>query len=239
MRSHFCVFRPHSCRFSQLKWLEVRYLLDHQVIFSLPFRAFTLFFALSIPSVAQSQEATGEDTSFLGPFGPPLSAIFADGPLLSWLAGILVVIAVVLLIGHRLRLNRRVARLGIAGLRNGPRFRVVDAMCHAVWKGRKINETRLARALEIARGATDMDFSIDHIREIALRADRLIIPTNFYWMRDGLTVDEKMVIFNAALSVLLADGPLMRSDRAFLRTLARGLGLGRKQLRHLTHLTST
>lgn len=209
------------------------------MIFSSFFRAFTLFFALSIPSVVQSQEAAGEDASFLGPLGPPLRALFADGPLLSGLAGIFAVIAVVLLIGHRLRLRRRAARLKIAGLRNGARFRVVDAMCHAVWKGRKIDETRLARALEIARGATEMDFSIDHMREIALRVDRLIIPTNFYWMRDGLTVDEKMVIFNATVSVLLADGPLMRSDRAFLRTLARGLGLGRKQLRHLTHLTST
>lgn len=219
--------------------LKIFCLLGRLVNFSLFSRAFALFFTIIFPSFTHAQGAVVDDTSFFGPFGPPLQAIFMNGLILSWLGGILAVIAIGLFVGHRLRLKRRAARLGITGLRNGPRFRVVDAMCHAVWKGRKIDETRLARTLEIARDATEMDFSIDHIREIALRVDRLIVPTNFYWMREGLTVDEKMVIFNATVSVLLADGPLMRSDRAFLRTLARGLGLGRKQLRHLTHLTST
>lgn len=192
--------------------------------------------AILLPVAAFANVPSDSEGAFLGPLGAPLHRFLTEVNFLPWIAGCVAVIAVVLLVGHRLRLTRRRARLGIAGLKNGPRFRVVDAMCHAVWKSHKIDEARLSRALEIARDTTEMNFTKNHLREMALRADRLIIPTNFYWMRDGLTGTERMVIFNATVSVLLADGPLTRSDRAFLRTLARGLGLGRKELRDLAHL---
>lgn len=208
------------------------------MIFPFLRRAFALLFLVS-PGAAGAQGDTSSDSSFLGPLGPPLRAFFANDQILPWIAGVLAVAAIVLLVAHRLRLKRRAARVQITGLRNGPRFRVVDAMCHAVWKGRKIDEARLARTLEIARDTTNMDFTIDHMREVALRADRLIIPANFHWMREGLKPEEKLVVFNTTVSVLLADGPLTRSDRAFLRTVARGLRLGRKQLRHLAHLVLT
>lgn len=194
--------------------------------------------ALLWPVTARANQSTGTQETFLGPLSAPLQRLFTEVSFLPWIAGCLTVIALVLLVVHRLRIARRHARVAISGLKNGPRFRVVDAMCHALWRSHKINESRLSRALEIARDTTDMNFTKDHLREIAQRADRLIIPTNFYWMRDGLTGPERMVIFNATVSVLLADGPLLRADRAFLRTLARGLGLGRKELRDLAHLTA-
>ncbi len=97
----------------------------------------------------------------------------------------------------------------------------------------------MKRALQIARDTTGMDFTSTHMREMAQRADRLIVPTNFDWMREDLNREEKLLIFNATLSVLLADGPMGRSDRVFLRTLARGLRLGRTDLRALARLITT
>ncbi|WP_179378216.1 hypothetical protein [Jannaschia marina] len=187
---------------------------------------------------AHAADAPGQ-APFLGPWAASLLEGFRLGQILPWVAGCLAVTAAFLLVGHRMRRRRRALRLEIAGLRNGPRFSAVDAMCHAVWKGRTIEAARLARALEIARDTTEMDFTASHLREIARRADRLILPTNFYWMRDGLTRPERMVIFNATVSVLLADGPLTRADRAFLRTLTRGLGLRQDDLRDLARLVAT
>jgi hypothetical protein len=192
--------------------------------------------ALLSLNTARADDTIAPENAFFGTFGERMAAWLSASNLLPWAGGCLAVIAVTLLVGHRFRLARRKARIDIAGLRNGPRFRLVDTMCHAVWKGRKIDEARLTRALQIARDITQMDFTSDHLREIALRADRLIVPTNFYWMRGDLTRSERMVIFNATVSVLLADGPLTRSDRAFLRTVARGLGLRDDDLRDLAHL---
>ena len=137
---------------------------------------------------------------------------------------------------HALRKWRRDIRREILGLGNGPRFRCVDAMCHAAWSGGTLRRARLERALEIARGSTDMNFTADHLREAATRCDRIIRPVNFRWMREGLNRDEKMAIFNAATSVSLADGPLDSGDRTFLRHLTRGLGLDRRELRDLSRL---
>ena len=160
----------------------------------------------------------------------------AQAYVLPTIIGTLVLIAAALLIWQRMRIARREIRRRITGLKNGPRFRAFDAMVHAVWRNRRIDEDRLRRAHGIARDMTDMDFTIAHIREAAMRADRLILPTNFLWMREGLEQPEKLVIFNATVSVLLADGPLTRADRGFLRALTRGLGLGRRELRDLGHL---
>ncbi|WP_298436719.1 hypothetical protein [uncultured Jannaschia sp.] len=161
---------------------------------------------------------------------------FDPAQLLPWVAGCIAVAAVAVMIGDRLRRRRRDMRQAILGLGNGPRFRAVDAICHAVWKGRKIEGERLKRALEIARATTDMDYTADHIREAAARADRVHLPLSFRWMREGLTDAEKMVIFNSTLSVLLADAPLTHADRAFLGRLTRGLGLKRRHLRNLGRL---
>lgn len=195
----------------------------------------TALTVLSRPANAQISEPR-MGLSFLP---EPVAEWLETFRVLPWSAGCLAVIAIVLLVGHRMRLRRRAIRTEILGLPNGgPRFRVVDAMVHAVWMGRKINEDRLKRALEVARDTTNMDYTLDHMREAAMRADRIIIPLNFHWMRDGLSRDEKMVIFNATVSVLLADGPMTRSDRAFLRTLTNGLGLHWSDLRHLARLVA-
>lgn len=171
-----------------------------------------------------------------GTFPTELLDGFDPGQLLPWIAGCIVVAATAVMIGNRLRRRRRAMRQEILGLGSGPRFRAVDAICHAVWKGRKIEGERLKRALEIARATTDMDYTRDHIRETAARADRVHLPLSFRWMREGLTEAEKMVIFNATLSVLLADAPLTHADRAFLGRLTRGLGLKRRHLRSLGQL---
>lgn len=156
--------------------------------------------------------------------------------ILPWSAGCLAVIALVLFFGHKMRLQRRAIRQVILGLPNGARFRVVDAMVHCVWNTRKINPERLNRAVEIARNTTNMDYTKEHLREAALRADRLIIPTNFRYMGEGLSHAEKMVVFNSAVSVMLADGPLTQGDRSMLKVLARGLRLRRHELRQLSKL---
>lgn len=147
--------------------------------------------------------------------------------------GVLLVLALAIAVHHRMRRRRRQIRQEILGLANGPRFRVVDAMCHSLMRKGRIDPDRLARAHEIARGTTGMDFSREHLREVARRADRVLLPTDFRWMRAGLTREEKMVIFNAVAAVLLVDGPLDRTDRRFLRVLVRGLGVGRRELRRL------
>ncbi|MGB3408028.1 MAG: hypothetical protein WBA67_11090 [Jannaschia sp.] len=159
-----------------------------------------------------------------------------DVHLLPWVGASIAVIAVIVLFGHKMRMRRRELRRAILGLPNGARFRVVDGMIHCVWHTRHIDPKRLKRALEIARNTTNMDYTTDHLREAAMRADRLIIPTNFRYMADGLTSSEKMLVFSSALSVLLADGPLSAHDRNILKILARGLRLRRDELRSLGNL---
>jgi hypothetical protein len=196
-----------------------------------------LLTGFAFPQTAIAGE--GWHTSFLGPLSEPIWRWLDSPAMLPAIAIAVAVIGLCVLVAGNLRMRRRHARLAISGLRNGARFRVVDAMCHAVWDGRTINTVRVKRALQIARDTTGMDFTSSHIQEMAQRADRIIIPTNFNWMREDLNREEKLLIFNATLSVLLADGPMGRSDRVFLRTLARGLRLGRTDLRALARLITT
>jgi tellurite resistance protein len=154
----------------------------------------------------------------------------------SVIAGLLVLFAITMILSRAFSDHRREVRREILGLPEGPRFHAVDAMAHCVWRAGRIDLDRLHRALEIARNATDMDYSIDHIHEVALRADRLVGPMSFHHMRDRVGHDDRVMIFNAALSVLLADGPLSPGDRMILRTLSRGLGLRREELRDLGKL---
>ena len=140
------------------------------------------------------------------------------------------------LIRERLRTRRREMRREISGLGNGPRFRVVDAMTHALMPERHLSQPRLARAVEIARDTTDMGYTKDHLTEMAARSDYLILPWDFRWMRDGLDLSEKLVIFNSVAAVMLADGSIVRRDRRLLRAIASGLRLKARDLRHLAHL---
>ncbi len=201
-----------------------------------PFKILRFVVALSPFAALPAAAEPLFDRPMLGTLPGPIQNWLDNVQLLPWLGGALAISTFTFVAIHRFRLRRRKMRQDIAGLPNGPRFRVVDAMCHAVWRGAKINDARLHRAHELARDTVEMDYTPEHMREQALRADRLIIPTNFLWMRDGLTKGEKMVIFNATLSVLLADGPLTKHDRRFLKIMARGLGLGRHELRNLGKL---
>lgn len=161
----------------------------------------------------------------------------------NWSAVVLTSLGLVVLAAYfvrrRLRLRRRDVRRGITGLRNGARFRAVDAMAHALSRNRVISEARLARAVEIARDTTEMDFTADHLAEMAARADKFILPGDFRWMREGLDKAEKLVIFNSVAAVMLADRPILRRDRGLLRAIASGLGLKSEDLRDLIYLTET
>ncbi len=162
---------------------------------------------------------------------------FSGGlPIVSAVALVLLCAVLLIFVWEKARRKRRMLRQRITGLANGPRFRAVDAMLHAAWKSGRIDEERLRRAHGIARDMTEMEFTMPQMREAASRTDRLILPTNFLWMREGVGTEEKLVIFNATVSVLLADGPLSRMDRGFLRALTRGLGLRSRDLRDLRHL---
>ncbi|MDB2407991.1 hypothetical protein N9W17_05695 [Jannaschia sp.] len=162
--------------------------------------------------------------------------LFAGYSLVATMGAVLTVVAVSFVVLRVSRGQRRGLRSDVLGLPGGARFNVVDAMVHCVWRGGEIDETRLDRALEISRGMTDMDFTEGHLREAALRADRLIGRGSFWHMRDGMTRGERMVVFNAALSVLLADGPLTPGDRLMLKALSQGLRLRRDDLRDLGKL---
>ncbi|CTQ31366.1 hypothetical protein JAN5088_00122 [Jannaschia rubra] len=175
---------------------------------------------------------------FFGTWGTQLGDIVGGASLTWWTAAFLPVALVGVLAIWRLRRRRRALRRRITGLPDGPRFRMVDAMCHAVWAERRIDPERLRRAADIARDTTGMDFHPDRLRDAAMRVDRGGPPPGFRWMRHGLTPAEKMVIFNATISVLLADGPLSSADRKFLRRLVRGLGIPSDDLGDLNRVLS-
>jgi hypothetical protein len=109
-------------------------------------------------------------------------------------------------------------------------------MAHVLERDRRIDPERVGRAVEIARKATGLDFTADHMRELAARADRLILPLSFWWMREGMSAEDRMRAFNAAVSVMVASGRLSQADRTLLRHLGRGLGLRRADLRELAPL---
>ena len=154
----------------------------------------------------------------------------------SVVAALLVMFAIVMILSRAFSDQRREVRREILGLPDGPQFHAVDAMAHCVWRAGRIDLDRLKRALEIARNTTDMDYTIDHLHEVVMRVDRLVGPMSFHHMRDQMSPEARVVVFNAALSVLLADGPLSPGDRTILKTLARGLGLGRNELHDLSKL---
>lgn len=186
----------------------------------------------TVPALCQTA-AEVPQTSFLPPvFG---DWVTQDSVLLIGVAT-LICLACAMLVRHRMRLRRRALRQEISGLANGPRFRMVDIVSHASWRGRTLDEVRLKRALDVARDVTDMDYEIAHLREVALRADRFILPFNFWWMRADLNRDEKLVLFNAATSVMVASGRLSRADQRFLGVLSRSLGLKRSDLRDLARI---
>lgn len=204
-------------------------------LFPPPFRAAIL----SLPVTILAGRVRADDHWRHPNLGPdlPLPDLFADpGRLVPWIVALVLVTGMAVTFGFRLRACRRSLRRSLSGLANGPRFRAVDAMAHAVWDGRRIDPERLRRAVELARSMTDMDYDRDRLRRIALRVDRIILPFTFRWMRDGLTHDEKLAIFNATVSVMLASGRLRRTDRFLLKTLSRGLGLRRDDLRDLKRL---
>ncbi|GIT91312.1 hypothetical protein JANAI62_17680 [Jannaschia pagri] len=188
------------------------------------------------PASGQAQTAPAQNRSFVP---TALADWWETVSLLPWVIGLMGLAAVFAFCVHKLRLRRRALRREILGLPDGVRFRVADAIVHCVWRSRKIDGERLKRAVEVARNTTNMDYSADHLREAAVRADRVIIPTNFLYMAADLTQKEKLVVFNAAVSVLLADGPLTMHDRNMLKFLAAGLRLRRHELRDLRHLIPT
>ncbi|MEM7644878.1 MAG: hypothetical protein AAF366_20525 [Pseudomonadota bacterium] len=183
--------------------------------------------------------AEGEGAAHPGFLPQAFRGFITQDRIVLALISILVCLSLVALVHHRMRLRRRALRQQISGLSNGARFRLVDAVVHAAWRRRKLDDVRLRRALEIARDATDMDYDLSHMRELALRADRLILPLNFRWMRANLDRTEKLVIFNAATSVIVASGRLTRADQRFLGNLSRGLGLKRSDLRDLARLVKS
>ncbi|SFJ40038.1 hypothetical protein [Jannaschia pohangensis] len=194
-------------------------------------------------AIAMATPAMAEHHPWMPPVFAPVPHWLADalspGKILFCVSITLILAATFVTLVTRFRRKRRIMRHELLELRNGPRFRMIDAMCHAARKANTISKPRLQRALEIARDATGKDYTLEQLNEVALLTDRVIVPTNFFWMRDGLNKGEKMVVFNSTASVLLADGPLTRSERTFLRILTRGLGLTEDDLRHLSSLTRT
>jgi hypothetical protein len=170
------------------------------------------------------------------PYARAVRDWITEGHAFPWLAGAIGFAALFLTARHRMRLHRRRVRREVSGLPDAARFRVLDAMSHVIRRNGRVSAERLRRAVEIARQVTDMDYSGDHLREMALRADRFIHPLSFRWMRRGLTREEKLLIFNATASTIVASGGLSRSDRSVLRNLGGGLGLKRRDLRDLARL---
>ncbi|MCK0168171.1 hypothetical protein MWU52_11455 [Jannaschia sp. S6380] len=201
-------------------------------MYRLPFLLFSLAVLPAGPAFPQGAWVPPD----LGRLPAPVAESLRSIPVVPILLVVLFAAALAVAIRHKLRLRRRQMRQKILGLPIGPRFLVVDAMCHALIRSGRVDPDHLARAHQIARDTTGMDFTKDHLREAAHRADRVLLPMDFRWMRAGLTREEKLVIFNATASVLLVDGPLKRSDRRFLRVLVRGLGVGRRELRRLSRM---
>lgn len=143
----------------------------------------------------------------------------------SLLALAILFVVVVASIHRRHAKDRHKERIRILGVGRGQSFMLLDVLVHAVWKGRAINEDRVNRAVEFAKSMTDMGYDETHIREAALKADRLITPLSFRWMRRALQMADRRRIFETALAVMLESGPLTGPDRAFLRCLIRALEL--------------
>ena len=89
-----------------------------------------LLTGFAFPQTAIAGE--GWHTSFLGPLSEPIWRWLDSPAMLPAIAIAVAVIGLCVLVAGNLRVRRRHARLAISGLRNGARFRVVDAMCSAL-----------------------------------------------------------------------------------------------------------
>lgn len=143
----------------------------------------------------------------------------------SFLALAILTVVMVATFHRRNAKERHKERIRILGVGRGQAFMLLDVLVHAVWKGRVIDDDRVKRTLEFAHSMVNMDYDESQIREAAHKADRIITPLSFRWMRRALPLPERRRIFETALAVMLESGPLNTADRAFLRSLIRALEL--------------
>ena len=149
----------------------------------------------------------------------------ANVPWLSLGALPVLTVALAAMVHRRMAKARHKSRIALLGVGRGQAFMLVDVLCHAIRKGRSIHPARLERALQIARDLTEMDYTEDHLREAARRADTIVTPLTFSWMRGALSDADRRRIFETTLAVMIEAGPLGHGDRAFLRTLTGAIGL--------------
>lgn len=134
------------------------------------------------------------------------------------------------LLGRGLSGRKRKLRQEILTLEDGPAFRMIDVMCHAAIADGKIDDAEVAYIRDVARELTGLDYSDAHIRETIRRADRLKRPEHLAAFAKGLTLQQRHLILQAALSVVAADGHMDRRENRFIGLLVKGFGLARDDL---------
>ncbi|PWJ22249.1 TerB family tellurite resistance protein [Jannaschia seohaensis] len=128
-----------------------------------------------------------------------------------------------------MRWRIRLVRMEILGLRDGPVFRMIDAMCHAAAASDRSGPDAVEHIRDLACELTGMDYTTAHIEAVIARADRLQKAGDHHRFGVGLSARQKTMLLEGVLSVVMADGRLSMAESRFCADLARGLGLARAE----------
>jgi tellurite resistance protein len=144
--------------------------------------------------------------------------------------GLLAGLLSVFFVRRRLSGRKRKIRQAILTLEDSPAFRMIDVMCHAAIADGRIDPREVAYIQEVARELTGLDYSEAHIRETIARADRLSRPEHLASFAKGLTLSQRHLILQAALSVVAADGQMEKRENRFIGLLLAGFRLTKDDL---------
>ncbi|MDB2407990.1 hypothetical protein N9W17_05690 [Jannaschia sp.] len=143
--------------------------------------------------------------------------------------GLLLVIgfALATLTGALMRWRMRRVRMEILGLKDGPVFLMIDAMCHAA--AVDPDPAAIAHIRDLARELTDLDYTSAHIEAVIDRTEGLRKPGDFHRFGVTLNARQKAMLLEGVLSVVMADGRLRETEGRFCRNMVRGLRLPRSE----------
>lgn len=145
----------------------------------------------------------------------------------SGFAGLGLVALLALGLGVRQVMRRRqlMIRKEILGIQDPAVFAFIDAMCHAARADDHTAEEEVEYILGVARDLTGLDYNAMHIQAAIHHCPRLGSADDMKHFGAGLSLHQRQLIFQGALTVIAADGAIDRSEKRFLNAMAKGMGL--------------
>ncbi|WP_299354065.1 TerB family tellurite resistance protein [uncultured Shimia sp.] len=147
---------------------------------------------------------------------------FAKG---SWGAALAILLAVLVGIKLYRQAMRKRGRKGEMGNISPQASAFLDAICHAAKADGDIDPSEIQVISEIASQATGQNFGPAQIKRIIQQAERNLTDAQYRSFGKDLSRHQKLMLVEAVLATVTADGKITKDEHTFLSKLAGALGV--------------